>query len=476
MLKLVNTSESKNHISQIVLAHKDTDLSGLPIDDRERGFIKQQIENDATSIWINQYEKHIFIAIIKTDDTATWQNELARRSAVEATSQANKLKITECSISNLTGNNTLVYPFCEGMMLSNYQFLKYQKEAENKKHALSTVYLHETDLSANERIELQTIAEVVCLARDLVNEPLSGLNAKQLAQTAVDQAKDTGLQVEVFDKKRIEELKMGGLLAVNKGSIDPPTFTSMTWNPANAKNADPIVLVGKGVVFDTGGLSLKPTPNSMDYMKADMGGAAVVMAVMLAIARLNIPVHVKAFLPATDNRPDGNAYVPGDIITMYDGTTVEVKNTDAEGRLIMADALAYANQYNPQLMFTVATLTGSAAMALGPYSLVGMGNMSKSTREKLCESGQKTHEPVTFFPFFEEYGKSLKSDVADISNLGSREGGAISAGKFLEHFADHPFVHLDIAGVLYTHKTIDYKPKGGTAMGVRLLVDYLKSF
>jgi leucyl aminopeptidase len=186
--------------------------------------------------------------------------------------------------------------------------------------------------------------------------------------------KEAGFTVEVFNRKKIEALRMGGLLAVNKGSIDPPTFNILEWKPENALNEKPVVLVGKGVVFDTGGLSLKPTAKSMDYMKCDMAGGAVVAATLYAVAKNKLPLHVVGLVPATDNRPDGNAYVPGDVITMFDGTTVEIKNTDAEGRLLLADALSYAKKYNPGLVIDVATLTGSAEIISGSQALVAMGN------------------------------------------------------------------------------------------------------
>ncbi len=283
---------------------------------------------------------------------------------------------------------------------------------------------------------------------------------------------DSGFSVEVFNKLKIETLKMGGLLAVNKGSIDPPTFSILTWKPKNAVNDRPIVLVGKGVVYDTGGLSLKPTHDSMDYMKCDMGGAAAVAGAFYAVAKNELPVWIVGLIPATDNRPDGNAYVPGDVITMYDGSTVEVLNTDAEGRMILADALSYAKQYDPELVIELSTLTGSAHMAIDKFGMVGMGNASREVMENLKASGEYTSERVAEFPFWDEYKEQLKSDIADLKNIGGKYAGAITAGKFLEHFTDYPYVHLDIAGPSFNKAPFNYRGKGGSGVGVRILYNF----
>jgi len=266
---------------------------------------------------------------------------------------------------------------------------------------------------------------------------------------------------------------MGGLLAVNQGSIDPPTFSVLKWEPADARNKKPIVLVGKGVVYDTGGLSLKPTKDSMDYMKCDMAGGAVVAAVIYYAAKCRLPLNVIALVPSTDNRPDGNAYAPGDVIVMHSGQTVEVLNTDAEGRLLLADALSYAKKFTPQLVIDVATLTGSASMAIGHHGIVAMGNAEEAVFTALKQSGQKVYERMVEFPLWEEYGESIKSDIADLKNIGAREAGAITAGKFLENFTDYPWIHLDVAGPSFLHKADHYRTRGGTASGVRLLIDFL---
>jgi leucyl aminopeptidase len=309
----------------------------------------------------------------------------------------------------------------------------------------------------------------------LVNEPLSTLNAEKLALDFEVMANEAGIKIEVLNKQKIEALKMGGLLAVNFGSIDPPTFSILEYKPEGAVNVKPIVFVGKGVVYDTGGLSLKPT-SSMDTMKCDMSGGAAVASAIYAIALAKLPVYVVALVPATDNRPDGNAYVPGDIITMMDGTTVEVLNTDAEGRLILADALTYAKKYNPLLVIDLATLTGAAQAAIGDIGIAGMHNKAEEYFPQLVKSSFNVCERIAEFPFWDDYEELLKSEIADLKNIGGKFAGAITAGKFLQHFTDYPWIHLDIAGPAFLDKRDSYRTVGGTGVGVRLLFDFVKGF
>jgi len=328
----------------------------------------------------------------------------------------------------------------------------------------------------HELSELQILIEAVYGTRDLVNQPLSYLNAVRLADEIKLLGKEAGFSVEVFGKEKIEELKMGGLLAVNKGSIDPPTFSILEWKPEKQQNKKPVILVGKGIVYDTGGLSLKPTPNSMDLMKSDMAGAAAVIGTIYAAAKSKLPVHIIGLIPATDNRPDGNAYVPGDVITMFNGLNVEVLNTDAEGRMILADALGYAKKYDPEIVIDIATLTGSAEAAVGHIGIVAMGTAKQEIIDNLAESGLNVYERIVQLPLWNEYAEMLKSDIADLKNIGGKYAGAITAGKFLERFTDYPWIHLDIAGTAFLTAKDSYRGKGGTGSPVRLLFDYLKMF
>lgn len=404
-------------------------------------------------------------------------HEGLRKATHTAVTFANDHKYKRIALAYPTAVNNqvtdCVTALAESAYLSNYQFLTYKSKKEvNSLEECIVCSDRATD--AGRVARAANIAEATTIARDLVNEPLMTLTAEEIANRATALGQRFGFAVEVFNKQKIRSLKMGGILAVNLGSIDPPTFTIMEWKPANATNAQPVVLVGKGVVYDTGGLSLKPTANSMDFMKSDMAGAAAVIGTMCSVAANEMPVHVIGLVPATDNRPGGNAYVPGDVITMFDGTTVEVLNTDAEGRMLLADALAYAKKYNPALVIDLATLTGAQVIAVGTHGAAMMSNASESTKAALKESGQRVYERLVELPLWEEYREQLKSDIADLKNIGGRAAGSATAGKFLEHFTDYPWVHLDIAGPSFLQSSDSYRGKNGTGTGVRLLTEFLQ--
>lgn len=439
---------------------------------QELDFIKSEIKKKNKFIAVNQYHRYVFLQIIDANSKEPHKElENMRKSGEQLTSALNKIKsesvtlISETSDANMTA-------FLEGMILSNYQFLIYK--SVQVVNSLTRINVMGKQLNAVQISELQTVCEAVYMARDLVNEPVNTLNATALANAFKSMGKQAGFKVTVFDKAKIKSLKMGGLLAVNLGSIDPPTFTVMEWKPANAKNKNPFVLVGKGVVYDTGGLSLKPTASSMDYMKSDMAGSAAVACAMYAVAKQKLPVHVIALVPATDNRPDGNAYTPGDVITMMSGLRVEVLNTDAEGRMILADALHYAKQFKPQLVMEFSTLTGAAANAIGHYGIVAMGECDDSVKQELFQSANNVYERLVEFPFWDEYDDLIKSDIADIKNIGGAVGGAITAGRFLQRFIDYPFMHFDIAGPSFGKSNDSYRGKNGTGVGVRFMYDFLK--
>jgi len=381
----------------------------------------------------------------------------------------------ENSFLTLIGENDDILNIAEGILLSSYQFISYFKNADEKQHHLKGIYFP-AEFAQKKIDELNSIVKAVFWSRDRVNEPLSHLNASQLSEHIAALGKEAGFNVQILEKTQIESLKMGGLLAVNKGSIDPPTFTIAEYKPEKAINKKPIVLVGKGVVYDTGGLSLKPTKGSMDIMKCDMAGAACMVGALYLAALQKLKVHIIALIPATDNRPGMNAYAPGDVITMYDGTTVEVLNTDAEGRMILADALSYSNKYKPELVIDAATLTGAAVAAIGTKAAIVMGNADDKYFDSLNKAGNETHERVVRFPFWDDYMKEMKSPIADLKNLGGPYAGMITAGKFLEHFVKAPYIHMDIAGPAWLDGKEDYKGQGGTGYGVRLLYNFLKKY
>lgn len=364
-----------------------------------------------------------------------------------------------------------VYALVEGLVLSSYRFTKHFSKP--KSYSFQSIVVSSA-LSTEQIQELHAMCKAVFWTRDMVNTPVSHLNAEQLAEAIAGLGEEAGFNVQILGKTQIESLKMGGLLAVNKGSIDPPTFTIAEYKPANAINKKPIVLVGKGVVYDTGGLSLKPTPGSMDTMKGDMAGGATMAAVIYFAALQNLPVHIVGLIPATDNRPGGNAYTPGDVITMYDGTTIEVLNTDAEGRMILADALAYSAKFDPEIVIDAATLTGAALRAIGTEATIIMGNADDSYFHDLESNGFDVHERVVRFPFWDDYKAHMKSKIADMKNIGGPNAGMISAGKFLEHFVKAPYIHMDIAGPAWLDSKENYKGDGGTGAGVRLLYQFLK--
>jgi leucyl aminopeptidase len=365
-----------------------------------------------------------------------------------------------------------------GFMLGLYRFNRYKtnppEDPDPERLVLQVAKDDKAVRAGAERGKI--IAECVMTARDLVNYSPDEKTAPLLAIAIEQIAKKHGFEAVTWNKAMIEEEKMGGLLAVNRGSVEPPTFSVLEWRPDNFVNQKPIVLVGKGVVFDTGGLSLKPTKDSMDHMKADMSGGAAVVGIFEALARLRVPLHVVGLIPATDNRPGETAYVPGDVIRMHSGKTVEVLNTDAEGRMLLADALSYAKTYRPELVIDIATLTGAAVIALGDHVAAVMTNEGEGDEQRLLrmlESGERSGDRVHPMPMFDDYAEDIKSSIADLKNIGGRSGGAITAGKFLEHFTDYPWLHIDIAGPAFTTTDVGYRGCGGTGFGVHLLVDFL---
>jgi leucyl aminopeptidase len=439
----------------------------------ELEYVKKQLKDDNKIVSVNKLNKWIFVYQKEDKDKNYKTREAARKAANSITSSVNKYKIENIFIIDAGAGKDITLAFAEGMALSNYRFDKYLS-SKKQKNTLERIGLIGETLSREDVSQLQIIVDATCFARDLVNEPVSYLTATQLTVEFKKMCKDAGVKITVWDKKKIAAEKMGGLLAVNKGSIDPPTFTIMEYKPSGARNKKPLVLVGKGVVYDTGGLSLKPTPNSMDMMKCDMAGAAAVGAAIYAAAKARLPVHVIALVPATDNRPDGNAYVPGDVITMYNKATVEVLNTDAEGRMILADALSYAKRYKPELVLDFATLTGAAAAAIGQYGIVCMGTADENVMDEVKEAGNEVYERMAEFPLWEEYDELIKSDIADMKNIGGPYGGAITAGKFLQRFTDYPWIHFDIAGPAFIKTADSYRGKNGTGTAVRFLFEFMK--
>lgn len=432
--------------------------------------VKNAVKSEKKQLFLNDGDRQIFILI--QDNTGNWETaEILRKAGARICASLNENKHTSVTIAAEDPKAALA--LAEGIALAGYQFLKHKSDRKKLSYSLNEINLLNAKVTKKEINDLNIIIQATYIARDLVNEPFSHLNSVQLSDEFKKLGKEAGFSVEVWNQAKIEAQKMGGLLAVNKGSKVPPTFSIMEYKPKNAVNKKPYVLVGKGVVYDTGGLSLKPTPNSMDYMKCDMGGSAVVAGTLYAVAKAELPLHVIGLVPSTDNWIGENSYAPGDVITMYSGTTVEILNTDAEGRLILADALHYAKKLNPELVCDFATLTGAAVRAIGTYATAVLGTADDSVKQDIFNSSYAVFERLVEFPLWQEYADELKSEVADMTNLGKGEGGQISAAKFLQHFTDYPWMHFDIAGPAFNHAPDAYKPKGGTGVGVRLMFDFL---
>jgi leucyl aminopeptidase len=462
------------NLPSITLFYEDESSKLVSLEKQQIQYIKKEVDKDQDVICIQELPVNHYFIPVKKESINAEMIEKFRVKGNAILGLINSSKTTDICIVNETNEPSLSIAMTEGMALGNYQFLKYFKDKKKKKNSLESISISDKKVSAKDIEELQNCIDATLLARTLINEPLSYLTAEQFSKEIVNSGKEAGFNVTVFKKKEIEQMKMGGLLAVNRGSMLPPTFNVMEYKPKNAKNKKPIVLVGKGVVFDTGGLSLKPTPGSMDEMKCDMSGGAAVVGALYAIAKNQLPVHVVGLVPATDNRPGMDAVVPQDVITISDGTTVEVLNTDAEGRLILADALVYAKKFDPEVCIDLATLTGAAVRAIGSYASAIMGTAEQAVINELAESGMNVWERTVQFPIWNDYADEIKSDVADLKNLGSGNAGQITAGKFLQHFTSYPWIHIDIAGPAYSNSASGYKTKGGSGVGVRLLYDFIK--
>jgi leucyl aminopeptidase len=373
----------------------------------------------------------------------------------------------------------------EGAILGCYQFTEYRSDNGDRPKEIEAMTLIMSKkaqikpLAEGIRRGMAT-AEATVYVRDLCNHPSNVMTPTRIANEAKAVAKEPGVTLKVLEQKDIEQLGMGALLGVARGSHEPPKFIILEYRGpargnrrgARERNQAPVVLVGKTITFDTGGISLKPAEN-MEQMKADMTGGAEVLATFRAAARLKLPLRLVGILPATENMPGGRAMKPGDIVKTLSGKTVEVQNTDAEGRLILADGLAFAQRYKPAALIDVATLTGACMVALGQFAVGMFGNDDK-LKEQVRKAGLRSGERVWEMPLWDEYFEQLRSDVADMRNIGGRGGGMITAALFLSKFVgDCPWIHLDIASTDWSERERAYIPKGPTGIGTRLLIQCL---
>jgi leucyl aminopeptidase len=435
------------------------------------------------------------LLLVGAGDRSKWSRERLRRAGAAGAKAVRGLglrtasfaepgrKLTAALLPPGSGEDPAeVYglALAEGILLGLYRYDRYKTHRSTD--LLGKVMLITDSPSREKGIArgvryAERVCEATCLARDLENAPGNEIYPETLAGAARSAGRRSGFRVQVFDERRISALGMGGLLGVGRGSSRPPRLIVMEYRGGSTgrrpsrRGAGPVVLVGKGVTFDSGGISIKPSAG-MAEMKMDMSGGAVVIGTMQAAARLALPVHIVGIVPAAENLPGGSAFRPGDIIRHHNGMTSEIDNTDAEGRLILADALSYAGRYSPSLIIDVATLTGAVVVALGHYATGMLGNDPESI-EYLRDSGERTYERVWELPMFEEYEALIKSDVADVKNTGGRWGGAITAAMFLRKFTGgHKWVHLDIAGTSILEEPAEYAGRGGSGAGVRLLADF----
>jgi leucyl aminopeptidase len=363
----------------------------------------------------------------------------------------------------------------EGAILGTYTFDRYKREKSDKQ--VQSLQLIETDgRQRREAVEGarrgEVFARATWLARDLINAPANEVNPTHLAKVAVDLGKEAGLGVQVFERADCRKMGMGAFLGVAAGSEQPPKFIHLTYTP-KGRSKRRVAVIGKGITFDSGGLDLK-TAEGMLHMKDDMSGAAAVLGVMKALPQLAPVVEVHGLIAATENMPSGTATRPGDVLRAMNGTTIEIGNTDAEGRLTLADAICYASQkVGADEIIDMATLTGACVVALGPLCS-GLFANDQALANRLLAAAETAGERVWQLPLIEEYRENLKSDVADLNNVGPRGGGAITAGLFLKEFAgDKPWAHLDIAGPAFIEKDTPLAPKGATGYAVRTILTYL---
>ena len=365
----------------------------------------------------------------------------------------------------------------EGTLLALYQFdADKEKDPQNEIESLAIVEFDESKLGAmQDGVDTAVaITTGTILARDLVNMPPNIATPTRLAQAATEIAEAHSMKLTISGRKWAAKRNMGAFLAVAKGAGEPPKFIVLEHN-SDRDDLDTIVLVGKGNTFDTGGISIKPVAG-MGKMKSDMGGAAAVLGAMKTVGLLDLPLRVIGITPCTENMPDANAYRPADVITASNGKTIEIISTDAEGRMVLADGLVYAKQYNPKAVIDLATLTGACVIALGFNMAAGLFSTDETLEAKMIAAGKTTQERVWPLPLWDDYLQVIKSDVADMQNAGGRFGGVGTSAIFLKQFTDYPWIHLDIASMALMEKGKSYIPAGGTGFGVRLLMEFLRQW
>ncbi|MBI4050664.1 MAG: leucyl aminopeptidase [Candidatus Doudnabacteria bacterium] len=414
--------------------------------------------------------------------------EKARTAMSAAAPVAQKFKVNDIAIALIktlpskVSVESATQALTEGILLANYKFTEYKKRGEEEKPAALTQIQFVLSNSRDKTKVLKaatvahTLSQAANYARDLGNHPGNVATPQHLAKHALDLAKQHSkiLKAKVLGKGDLQKESMGAVLAVAQGSDEEPKFIVLEYHAE--KKAPTVVLAGKGITFDSGGISIKPS-EKMEEMKYDMAGGATVLATIKAACELRLPINLVGLIPATENLPSGKAIKPGDIVRSRAGLTIEVVNTDAEGRMVLADALDYAKKYKPVLVIDFATLTGAIVVALGD-DLIGAFTNQERLVPQLKNAAQITGEQIWLMPLYKEYEQFIKSDFADLRNVGAvpRQGDAVNAALFLQNFVSYPWIHLDIAGVAWTTREKPYRPKGATGVGVRLALEFLKNF
>ena len=419
------------------------------------------------------------ITLIGLGKKERFSNETARIVSAKAAIKVKEMGISEFSLILLSNiDEGLIEAICEGVGLSLYSFNRYKtNDSKNELTVNQATILINTDMPNIQSIVDRTslMVEAVNFARDLSNLPPNDCSPSQLATIAVSVATEYGLKHRIIERYEMESMGLNGIVSVGKGSHFPPKLIILEYH-GSTDDRKPYLLVGKGVTFDTGGISLKDS-DKMDEMKFDKSGGCNIIAIMKAVASLKLAINVIGLIPSVENMPSSTSYRPGDIIKMYNGKTVEVLNTDAEGRLILADALAFGiSSFNPKAVVDLATLTGACIIALGTNVAAVIGR-NKKFIEELSNVSKTTGEKLWELPLYEEFYEQIKSSVADIKNVGGRPGGAITAAAFLSNFTNGlPWIHIDIAGTAWTQEGTyerGYNPKGATGFGIRTLVKLL---
>ena len=436
-------------------------------------------------LYVNDGDKLLKIMLLGIGDNKKLNEDKFRQLGGMISLKAKELNFHDVIISNFYSSSTNVESMIEGLVLSLYEFNKFKEDKADK--SLPTFYenysvsiIATDDPHIKNEIEIGkivNICEAVFYTRDLANSPPNVIDPNALANSAKTLEKMKNIRVEILNQEQMKDLGMNGIISVGKGSENEPKLIIVEYNNSIASKDKPIVLVGKAVTFDTGGISIKPS-DRMDEMKFDKSGGCTVLGIMKALGSLDLSINVVALIPAVENMPSGSSYRPGDIIRMYNGKTVEVLNTDAEGRLILADALAYGvAKYSPKYILDFATLTGACIIALGTNIAGIIGNDDKLIN-KLVSLSSNTGEKIWQLPLSEEFSDLIKSNVATIKNIGGRTGGTITAAAFLSHFvSDVPWAHFDIAGTAWTQDGTaekSYNPKGSTGFGIRTIIKFLK--